>query len=267
MEINQIHQFTNLFDKKSKVFKMACDKILNSDTKHSQELFLLLLGISDSLDSLSLLAKINKMRDCYAISRMIYETTINVLYIAATDFDEMKTMIEYTNKKTEYSSSRSISTDKETVFSHFNGRTHSIGFSKTNPINMKGDPRNWTNVKISNRINTINKKYGNAISRFLQLAHINIYRTSSDIIHGTLFGMKYALGLINEKDSNFSPEKMTKHGFNSISILLLSISQCLYSIILAFSKEIETLKDVEKEYALLLQEYLNLGKDIFSENT
>lgn len=264
MNINDIHKLTDIFDKKIKVYKECCDLILKSDTPHSEEMFLLLLGISDSLESLSILSKINKMRDCYAISRMVYETTLNVLYIASTDFKEMKTMIDYTDTKSKKSSARSISTDKETVSSIFNGNTYEIRFSKDNPIDMKGDPRNWTNQKISNRINQINKKYGDTVSRFLQLSHLNIYRTSSDIIHGTLFGMRYALGIINQKDSKFTIESMTTHEFNSIAVLLLSISQCIYSIIYSFNKEIR-LGKFEEEYSLLLEEFLKTANCIFSE--
>ena len=99
MNITDIHNLAEIFDDEIKTYKKACDFILKSNTQHSEELFLLMLGISDSLESLSILSKINKMRDCYAISRMIYETTINVLYISATNFEAMEDMIKYTEEK------------------------------------------------------------------------------------------------------------------------------------------------------------------------
>jgi hypothetical protein len=98
------------------VFKEACDFILKSNTKYSEELFLVLLSISDSLTTLSILSKMNKMRDSYAISRMIYETTINILYVSATNFEAMNEMIKYTEEKSKHESSRSIAIDKEAVF-------------------------------------------------------------------------------------------------------------------------------------------------------
>jgi hypothetical protein len=75
---------------------------------------------------------------------------------------------------------------------------------------MKGDPRDWTkkenakSINIEKRIEMINKKYGDTVSRFLQLAHLTIYRTSSDIIHGTLYCARHMLGMINKKDNTFS---------------------------------------------------------------
>ncbi|MGB5792490.1 hypothetical protein, partial [Poseidonibacter sp.] len=177
MDIKDIHNLAKIFDEEIKTYKKACDFILKSDTKHSDELFLLILGIADSLESLSILSKINKMRDCYAISRMIYETVINVLYISATNFEAMDDMIKYTEEKSKHDSARSITTDKEAVFITFDGEKHSVGFAKNNPIKMKGDPRTWTKQNIDKRINIISKKYGDTVSRFLQLAHLTIYRT------------------------------------------------------------------------------------------
>ncbi len=261
MNIQKVHKLADIFDKKINVFKEACDFILKSDAKHSEELFLLLLSISDSLNTLSILSKINKMRDCYAISRMIYETTINVLYIAATEFEAMEEMIKYTEEKSKHEATRSIAIDKETVFSAYDKKKgHVIGFTKNNPFKMKGDPRTWTNVNIERRINTINKKYGDTVSRFLQLSHLTIYRTSSDIIHGTLYGARHMLGMVNKTDNTFSIEGMMEHDFSVIITLMLSISQCTYSILYAFSKEIDGMEKFEKEYSKLLEEYLKVGQ-------
>lgn len=264
MTINDVHNISAIFDKQIKIFKEACEHILHTNTKYSEELFLLLLGISDSLESLSVLSRINKMRDCYVISRMIYETTLNVLYIAATNFEAMKDMIEYTKEKSKFESARSISTDKETVFFVFDGEKHTVGFSKNNPINMKGDPRDWTGVNISNRINLINKQYGDMIARYLQIAHLTIYRTSSDIVHGTLYGMRHSLGIANKKDQTFSVERMLNHNFGTIITLMLTVSQCVYSILFAFNEELE-LKEYEKQYNELLKEFLQKGQEVLKK--
>ncbi|ADG93880.1 hypothetical protein Arnit_2228 [Arcobacter nitrofigilis DSM 7299] len=267
MNIEKVHKLAEIFDKKICVYKEACDFILKSNAKHSEELFLLLLSISDSLSTLSILSKINKMRDCYAISRMIYETTINVLYIAATNFDAMDDMIKYTDEKSKYEAKRSITIDKESVFITFDGENHSVGFAKNNPFKMKGDPRDWTqkengkSINIENRIEIINKKYGDTVSRFLQLSHLTIYRTSSDIIHGTLYGARHMLGIVNKKNNKFSVEGMIQHGYETIITLMLSISQCVYSILFAFSKEIDGVDEFEKKYSILLEEYLKVGQE------
>lgn len=52
MDIEKVHKLAEILDKRIDVYKKACDFILKSDTKHSKELFLLLLSISDSLGTL-----------------------------------------------------------------------------------------------------------------------------------------------------------------------------------------------------------------------
>lgn len=264
MTIEDVHSISKIFDQQIKVYKETCDFILHSDTKHSEELFLLLLGISDSLESLSVLSKINKMRDCYVISRMLYETSINILYIAATNFEAMDEMIEYTKQKTNFESARSISIDKTTVSFVFDGKSHSVGFGKENSIDMKGDPRDWTKQNLSRRINIINKKYGDLVTHFLQVAHLTIYRTSSDIVHGTLYGMRHSLGLVNKADGSFSIEGMLNHNFGTIITLLLTVSQCIYCILYAFDKEVG-LSKYEKEYKKLLEEFLIKGQEVLGK--
>lgn len=264
MTIEDVHTISKIFDEQIKVYKEACDFILHSDTKHSQELFLLLLGISDSLESLSVLAKINKMRDCYVISRMLYETSINVLYITATNFQAMDEMIEYTKQKTTFESARSISIDKTTVSFVFDGKNHSVGFGKENSIDMKGDPRDWTKQNLSRRINSINKKYGDMVTHFLQVAHLTIYRTSSDIVHGTLYGMRHSLGIVNKKDESFSIEGMLNHNFGAIITLLLNVSNCIYAILYAFDKEIG-ISLYEQKYKKLLEEFLIKGQEVLGK--
>ena len=99
---------------------------------------------------------------------MIYETSINVLYISATNFQAMEDMINYTKEKSKFESTRSTATDKEAVSFIFDGEKHTVSFGKNNPIDMKGDPRDWTKENISKRINLINKKYGDTVSSFFK---------------------------------------------------------------------------------------------------
>ncbi|CAM4404239.1 hypothetical protein CKA55_12855 [Arcobacter suis] len=68
--------------------------------------------------------------------------------------------------------------------------------------------------------------------------------------------------MINKKDNTFSAEAMIQHGFRVIMTLMLSISQCVYSILFAFNKEIKGVDKFEKEYSKFLEEYLKVGREI-----
>lgn len=263
MTIKDIENLITIYNKGLKTYKEMCDHILKQDTKINNELFLLLLAVSDSMESLAILSNFNKTRDCYVTSRVIYETTLNILLILSTDFESMDEMIKYTQNEIEQESSRSITTDSEAVFFAFDGIKHTVGFTKNNPFKVRNPPT-WTKHKIPNRINLIDKKYGKVVSRSLQVAHLTIYRTSSNIAHGTLYGMMQAMGLIHGKDiKDFTDINMTEHNFQVITTLLLTILQSVYGLVYALDKELG-LEKLEKSFYNSLDEFIKEGKQLLS---
>jgi hypothetical protein len=268
MNLENFKNYINLYQSGIQIYKSVCDKVLKSDSKHSQEFYLLLIAISDSMESLSLLAQHTKTRDSYAVSRMIYESLVNVMYILSTDFKAMDEMIEYTKKKTQFESARSTSTDSETVFMVFDGEKHSVGFSKNNPIKTKGDPRDWTKDNMTNRLRAIDKKFGKNATRPLQLAQLVIYRTSSDIIHGTLYGIKHTMGLIHGKDfKDFDFEHMLNHNFSVLTTLLMVLSQGIYPLISAIVKDLNLNIQYEKDFREHLEKMLYYGNQMADDKS
>lgn len=238
MTINDIRKLIEIYMNGQKTYDEMCHYLLKQDTKLNNELLLLIFTISDSMESLALLSNHNKMRDCYVISRAIYETVLNILLITATDFESMKEMLDYTNREIDKESARSTATDSEALIFAFDGKQHQVAFIKNNPIKTT-NPGSWTKHNISNRINLIDKKYGKQISRFLQLTHLTVYRTSTNIAHGTLYGMLQAMGLIHGKRiKDFTEVNMMEHNLQRISILLLTILQSVYAMVSALDKEV-----------------------------
>jgi hypothetical protein len=113
----------------------------------------------------------------------------------------------------------------------------------------------------------IDKKYGKVVSRSLQVAHLTIYRTSSNIAHGTLYGMLQAMGLIHGKEiKEFTDISMIEHNFQVITTLLLTISQSVYGLTYALDKELGV-KEFEKSFYTSLEEFINEGKQLLSNKT
>lgn len=265
MDLEKYNKYVSLYENGVSIYGHLCDDVLKSKSIYSQEFYLLLLGILDSMDTLSILAKNTKTRDCYVISRMVYESIVNVMYILATDFEAMDEMIKYTLDKTQFESARSTSTDSETVFMVFDGEKHMVGFSGNNPIKMDGDPREWTKNNISKRHNAINKKFGKNATRPLQLAQLVIYRVSSDIAHGTLYGMKHTMGLIHgKKFKDFNANHMVNHGLGVLTSLLMVVTQALYPLISTLARELK-LDHFEKEFMEHLIKMLDSGKQIVGD--
>ncbi|QKF78084.1 hypothetical protein [Arcobacter defluvii] len=264
MKISDVEKLASIYLDGIKSYKTMCDEILKKDTKINNELFLLLLAVFDSMETLAILSRYNKMRDSYVISRVIYETTVNILLILSTDFESMDEMNVYTQNEINQEPARSIAIDSEAVFLTFDGKEHIVGFSKNNPFSVK-NPRNWTKHNLKNSINLIDKKYGKIVSRSLMVAHLVIYRTSSNIAHGTLYGMLQAMGLIHGKTiKEFSDISMVEHNSNVIATLLLTTLQSVYGIVYVITKEID-LKINHLEYYTNLEKLIKEGKKLFSK--
>jgi hypothetical protein len=187
------------------------------------------------------------------------------MYILATDFKAMDEMVEYTIKKVQFESARSTTTDSESVFMLFDGEKHTVGFAKNNPINMNGDPRDWTKNNISKRHNIINKKFGKNATRPLQLAQLVIYRISSDMAHGTLYGMKHSMGLVYGKDfKDFDEKNMINHNFGALTSLLMVITQAIYPLISNLEIKNDFLTYLEKQSELFkfeINKYIGINDD------
>ena len=267
MTLEKINLYVSLYQEGISIYKKLCDEVLKSNSKHSQEFYLLLLGTLDSMDTLGLLANHTKTRDCYVISRMVYESIVNVMYILATDFKAMDEMIEYTVKKTQFESARSTATDSEAVFMVFDGEKHTVGFANNKPFDMKGDPRDWakTDDTINKKLIAINKKFGKNATRPLQLAQLVIYRISSDIAHGTLYGMKHSMGLVHGKDfKDFDEEHMLTHNFSVLTTLLMVVTQAMYPLISNLAKDLK-LENFEKDFREHLGRMLHYGNQVVGD--
>lgn len=259
---NKFDEYILLYKQGIAIYQVICSEVLKSNTKHGQEFYLLLLGILDSMDTLGLLAKHKKARDCYVISMTIYESIVNVMHILATNFKAMDDMTDYTFRKTQFEAVRSTATDREAVSMIFDGENHVIMFSDNNTINMGGDPRDWTKDNISKRHNAIDKKFGKHATRPLQLAHLVIYRVSSDIAHGTLYGMKHTMGLTYGKNfKDLDEQDMINHNLSTLTTLLLVASQALYPLISILERELK-LVNYDQSFRNHLETMLLVGNKI-----
>jgi hypothetical protein len=67
--------------------------------------------------------------------------------------------------------------------------------------------RSWTDKSIADRIQIIHDKYGRTIGQTLLMTLLGIYRDASEVAHGTLFSMMWALGVTG---SNLRDEQAQK---------------------------------------------------------
>lgn len=159
---------------------------------------MLLQGLGVSCNSVNIISRTNDMglRDCYSIARSISETSINIAYIVASGEAVAERAWRHAHQKT----FRDLSRSGKIGNLRFETKHESVPDPKTIPgledalqeftrSNGK-EERDWTKDNLDTRLKVIDEKYPKDCV-FLVGSVAQIYRHSSEILHGTLFGSAY----------------------------------------------------------------------------
>ncbi len=154
----------------------------------------LAMGAGQSLETLLRMAKLRgvPVRDAYPVARSAFESFLNASYLLG-ESDEV--------------ASRAIRYIDYAAWKHFNRKRGSGEFSleigsDANPhvtlaekfpeFSEKGKG-NWTNLDVPSRIRKVGEIVGRRAASRLLAADFLIYSLSSEIIHGSPFGVSYFL--------------------------------------------------------------------------
>lgn len=200
-------------------------------------------SVLESSHSFLILSDIGKFRDCYAISRMIFELTLNIGYFGAKGKDEVDKALKYYHQKSYRDLNR---------FVEISGFKFGIGLKDFENIipsdklkeslefytTKKGNEiRSWTNDSVIKKLEIIIEEYGDKIGLSLLIALYFIYRNSSEIIHGTLYGNLFERGLTKpEKEQPDNDKKLLKYKLTYINFLLICIILLNYAVLLVVDK-------------------------------
>ena len=152
----------------------------------------LAMGASQSLETLLRMANLRgiPVRDAYPVARSAFESFLNASYLIA-ESDEV--------------ASRAIRYIDYAAWKHFNRKRGSGAFALQ--IRSDADPQatraqkfpefsgkgkgSWTNLDVPNRIRVVGELAGSRAASRLLAADFLIYSISSEIIHGSPFGVSY----------------------------------------------------------------------------
>lgn len=192
--------------KQIELLKTAHSKIYGTKDGTLVAFALLAQGIIDSSQTTIQLIKSNKLRDAYIISRSIFEHCLNIGYFSVKG----EAMIE---KAYNHSLSKSYRDLRRNI--EIGDIKFSTGISKDIEIpkherlekaveeftNKKGhEIRSWADDNTFSKIKLITKKFGYEIGYPFSLCLYYIYRHSSELIHGTLFGAMFSMGMTQERE-------------------------------------------------------------------
>ncbi|WP_146205881.1 hypothetical protein [Azospirillum sp. TSH58] len=157
------------------------------------------VGVSEhSIYQLSSYTSMN-IRDCYSIGRSILETCVNICLLHTLGIDavnraerhalqkyfrDLDRKVHLTNVKVNLKSELASKIDPSTV----PGLNDAIKeFSKKDGSEV----RDWIDMSIDKKIDIVAESHPIHLGTTLAAARMALYRHSSEILHGTLFGVRY----------------------------------------------------------------------------
>lgn len=221
--------------------------------------------ILESSHSMILLSQCLKMRDCYALARMIFDLTLNLGYFGVKG----KTSVELSLKHYHQKAFRDL--DREIEIKGLKFGIGIKGFDKSKVdaklkealdffTNRKGfEIRSWTGDNVFKKIELIIGKYGEDIGMMLIINLFFIYRHSSEIIHGTMYGSLFSRGMTRpENEQPKNEDELRKYQITYITFTLICVillNYVMFSIIHSHynrNVDFDKLTEIIKEFRLSL---------------
>ena len=183
-----------------------------------------------------------RTRECYLMARSVVESLINCCYIIAEGPPAANAAMRHARQK----SFRDLDRQSE-----IGGNKIRIGLkNKPNVADIEGlaedlaeftlksgkEDVRWTTASVDEGIRIAGEKFGESVLTRLHMARFSVYRHSSEIIHGTLFGYLFFHGATMRSDELSSQQKLAEHIGGQHIYLLLSVVLVTSAFILAFDK-------------------------------
>jgi len=124
----------------------------------------------------------------------------------------------------------------------------------------KGKPKTrWTSRSLSEMLECIANKGGLEIG-YLMFAILSIYDDASEVLHGTLYGSIFHIGVFTGKEPASKNE--LKEGWNEqFSAIFLTLGSCIHTLICAFHK-VAAVEDIQKQSTENLKKIGSIIKEI-----
>lgn len=216
-----------------KIIESAFKKLMDSNDEVALHLYTLLFSIYDSCKSILILTPHYQVRDTYLTARTIYELTLNIGYISA----EGKGTLEKAQRHLQQKAYRDL--ERKLSIESMNLTVQTFGLENFNVpkslqdaldeyTSQKGfEIRSWTGENVFKKIEVISKKYGQKVKDILNIGLFNIYRHSSEIAHGTLFGLFYIIGATSFKQRPKDTHELLVFHRQHLTLLIITISMLI----------------------------------------
>jgi hypothetical protein len=231
----------------------ANDRAPNIEDDLMMTMWTMAWPIVESGMSLLELSQKQRMRDCFIIARPIFEHVLNIGYFGVNGESSIKKALKHTLQKSYRDLNREINIkDIKVAIGLKNIENVAVSDELKIAIDeftsQKGfELRSWTGDNTFKKIELISDKYGKDIGTILTMNLFYIYRHSSEIIHGTLFGTLFSRGLTKlSHEWPKNSEEFKKYQNSYISFILQNTILMTYCAIKIIDTHYPLNKDFEE---------------------
>lgn len=139
-------------------------------------------------------------RDCFSVSRSVVELAVNICYILASGEEAAERAERHAKQKVFRDLERESAIGDQTIRLKFGGQGElempsDIPDMISEFTARSGREKGWTDLSVDARCEEVGRKLGEQVLTPLHWARFAVYRHSSEVLHGTLFGALFFLGL------------------------------------------------------------------------
>ncbi|MBW8744029.1 MAG: hypothetical protein JF628_06750 [Sphingomonas sp.] len=185
------------------------------------------------------------VRDLYPIARAVVEGFINAAFFVTQPVEVSERAMKHKDYAAWKHSNRAIG-NGDFAFRLSSGPDHKAAAATLFPDFAGKGQDSWSTLDAPSKINRIGKVAGRAGGALLG-AYALVYAVSSEIIHGSVYGMSYFMSAYNQGDK--SVEAFRAGTAAQVIDILTAVSHAASGFLAAFAKvhDCKPLADIERE--------------------
>lgn len=183
-------------------------------------------------------------RDCFSVSRSVIELAVNICYILASGEEAAERAERHAKQKLFRDLDRKSTIGGQTIRLKFGGQGNlempsHISEMISEFTSRSGRELSWTGLSIDARCEEIGRKLGEQVLTLLHWARFAIYRHSSEVLHGTLFGALFFLGLTDPNGTPTSASDWLARIAQQNLMILMSADLAIIAVLRAVASSLD----------------------------
>lgn len=227
---------------------------------------LMMPAIADSCGSLALLVPNNRFRDAFVTGRTIYLTVLNACFICALGPKSAERALRHASQKAYRDLDRELKLNNwrlvlQASFKPEGDSDSPLKAALSEFTGAKGQEiTQWTPESVIQQLEKVDSTYGGNVAAMLGLSMMMVYRHASEVAHGTVFGVMWAIGATSDKPKSISETELNRirenHWSSSLTGLLFCLNASISSLFKIVTKEFPWCLSLYQESDVLFQEMM-----------